>query len=381
MRKEERTNFYSWKIRTLSKGCSLCVKGRKLVLYITGLCSRNCYYCPLSDQRKNKDKIWANERLITTKQEMIEEALISKATGAGITGGDPLIRLERTVDYAKALKKKFGKNFHIHIYLTLNLVNESRLRKLFNAGIDEVRFHPDFDNEKEWNRIFLAKKFKWKIGVEIPVIPGKENETKKLIYFIDNKIDFLNLNELEVSDTNANKLIKMGFTTKNRVSYGIKGSQELARKLLKYCLKKKIKAHYCTGRLKDRVQLGNRIRLRAESVRKKYDAVTYEGILVRGAIYLNELVPGFDYKKKIEKTKSNKEENNKIIKKLQKLKEQIKIKYEIKDELIDIDLKKFRILIAPWILEKICNNMKKKCAIVNEYPTYDNMEVEVFFLN
>ena len=177
MRKKERTQFYSWKIGTLSRGCSLCVQGRKLVLYITGLCSRNCYYCPLSDNRKNKDKIWANERLITTKEEMIEEAIISKATGAGITGGDPLIRLDRTVEYAKALKNKFGKKFHIHIYLTLNLVTKTNLKKLYSAGIDEVRFHPDFDKEKEWNKIFLAKKFKWKIGVEIPVIPGKEKET------------------------------------------------------------------------------------------------------------------------------------------------------------------------------------------------------------
>jgi hypothetical protein len=32
-------------------------------------------------------------------------------------GGDPLLFLNRTINYAKALKKAFGKKFHIHIYL------------------------------------------------------------------------------------------------------------------------------------------------------------------------------------------------------------------------------------------------------------------------
>jgi len=193
----EQTGYYSLKMGSLCKGCQQCVKGRKLVLFITGLCPRDCFYCPLSEKRAKKDKIWANEKEITKPAEAIEEAKLCSAHGAGITGGDPLMRLDRTITYIKALKKYFGPTFHIHLYTSLILVDEKKLEKLFKSGLDEIRFHPDFLKEKEWEKIILAKKFPWKVGVEIPAIPQFEEETKRLLAFLDNRIDFVNINELE----------------------------------------------------------------------------------------------------------------------------------------------------------------------------------------
>ena len=48
-------------------------------------------------------------------------------------------------------------------------------------------------------------------------------------------MDFLNLNELEISDNNANKLLQKGYVCKDNISYAIKGSEKMALKLLKYC--------------------------------------------------------------------------------------------------------------------------------------------------
>ncbi|HRZ19884.1 MAG TPA: radical SAM protein, partial [Methanofastidiosum sp.] len=42
------TDANSYYTGKLSKGCKLCIKGRKSVLFVTGLCGVNCYYCPLS---------------------------------------------------------------------------------------------------------------------------------------------------------------------------------------------------------------------------------------------------------------------------------------------------------------------------------------------
>ena len=155
-----------------------------------------------------------------------------------ITGGDPLLRLERTIRYIKLLKNRFGKKFHIHMYVPLELVTYNNLRKLNSAGLDEIRFHPDIDNKKFWLRINDARRFKWNIGVEIPVIPKKAKETKELIDFISDKVDFLNLNELELSDTNYNRILEEGYRAKNNISYGVKGSEELAKNLLVYVQKK-----------------------------------------------------------------------------------------------------------------------------------------------
>ena len=48
-----KTGFCSYRNKSLAKGCKLCIKGRKLVLFVTGLCSNRCNYCPLSEQKKN----------------------------------------------------------------------------------------------------------------------------------------------------------------------------------------------------------------------------------------------------------------------------------------------------------------------------------------
>ena len=367
MRKVVATKEYSKKIGSFCKGCKLCVKGRKLVLYVTGLCHRSCYFCPLSDNRKNKDIIWANERLVTKDKEIIDEVKTNSATGAGITGGEPLLKLSRTLKYIKMLKKEFGKKFHIHLYTSLELITFDKLKKLFLAGLDEIRFHPDLETDKDWDKLLLAKNFKWDVGVEIPVIPGKYSETIDLVNYIADKVDFLNLNELEISDNNANKLNEFGLKCKDRTSYGILGSEEMALKILKYCKDLPLNVHYCTCKLKDKVQLGNRLKLRAKNVAKKYDVITPDGTLFRGIICLDGMKPAMKISKKINRTKK--------IKELQKLRKELMDEYEIPAILIEVDKERLQLLTASWIIDELD---LPNSALIEEFPTEDRLIVKVY---
>ena len=377
----KKTRYYSYCIGGISKGCRMCVEGRKLVLYITGLCSDNCYYCPLSDKRRGKDIIWANEKPITSVMEAIDEARLCDSTGAGITGGDPLLRLERTSEYIKALKKEFGKEFHIHLYTSLTNVNYETLKKLHDAGLDEIRFHPNIENNQIWERLNIAKEFDWDVGVEIPAIPKKLDETKKLVDYLKGRIDFLNLNELEISDTNADELIKRGHKTKDELSYAVSGSEHVAKKIMGYCRTAGFKVHYCTAKLKDKVQFFERIKRRAGNIALKTDIITKDGTLRRGVVYLDEFKPGFGYNKKIEDMK--KEEREKYIKKLRELKKYIHEQYKLSEEELFIDKRKIRFLTSTKIADKFKFKFRKidmVSAIVEEYPTYDQLEIEVMFL-
>ena len=346
----QKTKYYSWNSGKLPKGCQLCVKGEKLVLFITGLCPRNCFYCPISDQKYKKDVIYADEWPIKKEKEVIEEAKLIGAKGAGITGGDPFSVINRTVKYIKLLKKTFGKKFHIHIYTSLDLINDKKLNKLYKAGLDEIRIHPEIYNDKLWNKIKLIKKYNWDVGVEIPSIPNAKRQTEELINYFKDYIDFLNINELEFSD---NKTQKLGtFVPKDRFSYGVKGSEEFAKHLLKNYEKEIKNIHYCTAKLKDRVQLGNRLKRRAKNIATKFDRITKEGTLIRNVIYTK---------------------NPKKTKKL--LKDLIQGKDLIED--------KDRLIISRQILNKYKESLKKlklKLAIIEEYPTYDRMPVEVEFI-
>jgi pyruvate formate-lyase activating enzyme-like uncharacterized protein len=367
----KRTIHYSYVNGRLAKGCQLCVQGRKLVLFITGLCGERCFFCPLSERKKGKDVVYANEWPIDRLGDMITEARLCDAHGAGITGGDPFIRVDRTVKAIRLLKKRFGKDFHIHLYAPLTLVTLDRLKRLSRAGLDEIRFHPALNRKEKWTKIELAYRFDWSVGVEIPVVPKCERETKELIRYISDKIDFLNLNELEISSTNAQALMKRGWRARDEVSYGVGGSEELALKLLRYCERLGLRTHYCTTTLKDRVQLAKRIKRRAKNVAQPYDRVTREGMLIRGAVYL-DLVPGFGYRRLIERT------DPKIaVPELRRLREKLTKAHDIPEQMISVDKKKFRLLTSVAVAKRLSKNIENSCAIVEEYPTYDQLEVEV----
>ena len=372
--------FHSYNFKDLPKGCQYCVKGEKLVLFVTGLCPRKCYFCPVSDEKYGKDVAYANERRVFSSDDVIKEAELMNAKGAGITGGDPLAKVDRTVRYIAKLKGKFGKHFHVHLYTSLRLVNDDTLQKLFAVGLDEIRFHLDLDSEQLWNRLEVARKFPWHVGVEVPLIPGKEKESKKMIDYIVGKIDFLNLNELEVADNEQSKLLEMGFTVKDEMSYAVKGSMELGLELIKYVGEKEfdLPVHLCTAKLKDATQLSERIKREAKYSHKDFDIVDKEGMLTRGALYLDSLKPSVGYRQRL------KEDHSDVVDKLKELFSSVQTKLKLKDNEIFLDEAKPRILVSKKTVKKNKNkiiNLGLVPAIVVEYPTADQLEIEVDFVN
>lgn len=376
--------YYSYNLGELPKGCQYCVRGEKLVLFITGLCPRKCYFCPLSDKKYQQDVVYANEqKIINLKNpipEILDEADRMRAKGAGITGGDPLLKIERTTECIKALRRKYGSHFHIHLYTSLDLVNEENQRILNQSGLDEIRFHLDLNTRQLWERLVLARKFKWDIGVEIPLVPNKEKETMELIDFVSDKVDFLNLNELEIADNQHSQLLHLGYTPKDQLSYAVAGSLESGLKMLDYIKEKgyQIKVHLCTAKLKDAVQLANRIKREAKYSKHHFDQMDTEGLLTRGALYLPELAPGFRYRETLERA-----DKKGAMAKLNQLLKMILKQTKLKEKDLFLDEKKLRFLLSVKNAVRNKENLLElglKPAIVKEYPTADQLEVEVEFL-
>jgi len=334
-----KTKFDSYCSKDLCSGCKFCLRGEKLVLFITGKCVRDCFYCPLSKKRKGLDIIYANERICKSVKDVILEAKVSNAKGAGITGGDPLMELSKTINFAKALKKEFGKKFHIHIYISTRLVNEEKIKKLSEV-VDEIRFHPEFFSKKELEesvkKISLARKyFELKnIGVEIPVFPDKKKETLELVREVSTFIGFLNLNELEVGECNLERMLKLYRT--NADGYTVKNSIQVGKEILKKAEKFGIKIHLCTAKTKNWHQYGNRL--------KNYNILPFGKKTEEGmVIYLVC-------------------KNKKIIQHLDK-----------KDYFFDKE--KNRIILSPRVVEDLKDEFE--ILRVEEYPTNDHDEAEI----
>ncbi len=263
----------------LPKGCEICRQGAGLVLFVTGKCERSCFYCPLSEERRGRDVVFADEQSVERIEDILAEARAIGALGTGITGGEPLLREDFVIECIKALKREFGPEHHIHLY-TGRSPEPEVLRRLKGAGLDEIRFHPPY---KEWSNpsglkeaLKEAKSLGLEAGVEIPAI----SPAPEILRAVKEADAFLNVNELEFSETNFQKMSEMGFVPED-LGCGAVGSGKIARERL---MKEGIKAHYCPSAFKDAVQLRERLKRRAERVARPFDIITEDGTIVHGSI-------------------------------------------------------------------------------------------------
>lgn len=336
----------------LPRGCVLCQKGAKLVLLVTGRCGAGCYYCPLSAEKAGRDVIFADEMRARSGRDVLLEARLIDALGTGITGGDPLCVPVRTVRYIRLLKKRFGPKHHIHLY-TSGRFRPEWIRRLAQAGLDEIRFHP---GPTMWDRLegtklaglmAGAKEAGLAVGAEVPAIPGKAGELTRLARSLDRLgADFLNLNELEYSQTNFRRLNSLGLSVKDDISSGVLGSEAAALAVIEGA-EVSMSLHYCSSGFKDGIQLRRRILRRARNVARPYQQITPDGTLLTGII---EGPPG--------------------------LLAAIRQRYRVPARLSAYNMRKRRAETAPWILEELAPMLSAPCFIIEEYPTWDGLEVE-----
>ena len=288
-----------------TEGCIQCQMGSKLVLFVTGNCHWQCDYCPLSESRRDIDWMFANERRCETFDEVIEEARAMRATGAGITGGDPLMARERTLEGIARLKAEFGPSFHLHMYTSIPFRPEWA-SEFAEAGLDEIRFHLlDLETERYRETIAACSEAGILTGVEIPCEPDREGDLLELLETLrDLEVSFLNLNELEITVGNHHNMELRGFNLSTEITAGAAGSAELAiamrdrvmaaergdpdpkdgemREAYGYHLK------FCTAVYKDAGQMRRRFLRRGEATIAPHEVLTDDGTLLFGAIGASE---------------------------------------------------------------------------------------------
>ena len=288
-----------------TEGCIQCQMGSKLVLFVTGNCHWQCDYCPLSESRRDIDWMFANERRCETFDEVIEEARAMRATGAGITGGDPLMARERTLEGIARLKAEFGPGFHLHMYTSIPFRPEWA-SEFAEAGLDEIRFHLlDLETERYRETIAACSEAGILTGVEIPCEPDRESDLLELLETLrDLEVSFLNLNELEITVGNHHNMELRGFNLSTEITAGAAGSAELAiamrdrvmaaergdpdpkdgemREAYGYHLK------FCTAVYKDAGQMRRRFLRRGEATIAPHEVLTDDGTLLFGAIGASE---------------------------------------------------------------------------------------------
>jgi uncharacterized protein len=318
---------------TLSKGCILCHQGAKLVLFVTGRCHRTCWYCPLSSERKGTDTVYANEYPVDIPAQIIEVADSMSALGTGITGGEPLLVLDKVTEYCRLLKDHFGPEHQIHIY-TAKAPTGADLAEM-QGLVDEIRLHPP---REDWEKILdsefiesakRAKEMGFDIGIEVPALPGLELLVPALPY-----LDFLNINELEWGESNAYHMRERGYELADSLHNAIDGAKGWAEELCRH-----EKVHWCSSGFKDSVQLRERLKRIAENTARPFDEITPDGTIVYGVF---EPVEGtIDTFRKV---------------------------IEERFEPDSFEIFPDRIEMAWWLLEKHAEELKGEKYVIERYP-------------
>ena len=334
----------------ISEGCVRCIEGSKMVLLVTGKCGWNCFYCPVSLEKKGRDVIYANEGRVTTDEEVIAEAEAMDARGTGITGGDPLVVMDRTVHFIRLLKDRFGPDHHIHLYTAT--MDPDKARELEAAGLDELRIHPPEDVWESMESTRLAEvvsAVRIPVGIEVPALPRKEGALLSLIKYARSVgVAFVNLNELEFSESNWDMMEAYGYGVRDDVSSAVAGSEETAMTVMRKA--KGIDIHFCSSSFKDGVQLRRRLIRRALNTCPRYQQVTEDGTVVRGFVGGDPAT---------------------VVQKLREL--------GVPEDLMSPQ--DDRVEVAPWILENIADRLGARAWLSEQYPTADGLEVERTPLN
>ncbi len=335
----------------LPEGCKQCALGAKMVLFVSGRCDAGCFYCPLSSEKKVADISYADEMPVHNINDIILEAKLIDAMGTGITGGDPLKYLDRTLKYISLLKTEFGSEHHIHLYTITG--SRSSISSLAEAGLDEIRFHiPETiwdraDDSVYLDRINWAIESGLSVGIEVPSLPNFDDRLEKLVSFAERSgVNFVNLNELEFSETNYVNLLQRGYDVKNDVSAGASGSEDLAKRIIE--MFPDYNVHYCSASFKDGTQLRNRLLRRARNIAEDIDMITEDGTIVKGT------VEGGNIKE--------------IVNDLRKVglsKGEYRINYA-----------RNRVEVSSEMIRNLRNKIPYALFEVEEYPTWDQLEVE-----
>ena len=265
----------------ISEGCEQCAKGGKMVLFVYGYCDqRDCFYCPLGENRKNVTQVYANERPVEEDADVLEEAHRMDALGTSITGGEPQEALDRTCRYLSLLKEEFGEDHHTPLYTGITGGREN-MRRLSEAGLDEIRFHPPLEewgdlHGTEWEDIlYVAREEGLTPAFEIPGIRAEE----EFVEFVEEgAADFCNVNEFEMSHGNYRRMQERGFELAEDHMSAVEGSKsEDVREMAAH-----EKVYFCTSVFKDAAQHRRRLKRMARTVRRPFDEITDDGTLVYG---------------------------------------------------------------------------------------------------
>jgi pyruvate formate-lyase activating enzyme-like uncharacterized protein len=238
----------------VSPGCRLCGEGHWSCLFVNNRCNCNCFYCPAPQV----DTAIPETQGLTFDTPENYIAYIKKMgfKGVALSGGEPLLTFDKTIDFLAKIKKEFGSSVYVWMYTNGTLLDEEKATILAKTGLDEIRFDltaTDYNTKK----LKLALGKIPNVTVEIPAIPEEIEQLKNMVVELDSLgVNYLNLHQIRLTPYNLKNLLNRNYTFLHGHRVTVLESELAALEIISFVFKQglKLPVNYCSFHYKNHYQ-------------------------------------------------------------------------------------------------------------------------------
>jgi len=238
----------------VSPGCRLCGEGQWSCLFINNRCNCNCFYCPAPQV----DTAIPETQGLTFENPENYIAYIKKMgfKGVALSGGEPLLTFDKTIDFLTKIKKEFGSSVYLWMYTNGTLLDAEKATILAKTGLDEIRFDltaTDYNTKK----LKLALGKIPNVTVEIPAIPEEIEQLKNMVVELDSLgVNYLNLHQIRLTPYNLKNLLNRNYTFLHGHRVTVLESELAALEIISFVFKQglKLPVNYCSFHYKNHYQ-------------------------------------------------------------------------------------------------------------------------------
>lgn len=238
----------------LSPGCRQCADKAWSCLFISGRCNGRCFYCPTP--QNNDDPPMSGTVPFRRAEDFAAFVRLFGFGGASVSGGEPFLDFERSLEYVRALRATCGPGLHIWLYTNGILATAEKIDRLALAGLDEIRFDIGA-TDYSLDAVRLARGVVPTVTVEIPAVPEELQRLRTLLPRMwEAGVSHLNLHQLRLTPHNARHLLERDYTFVHGPKVTVLESELCALELVAHAAEQDLPLaiNYCSFAYKNRFQ-------------------------------------------------------------------------------------------------------------------------------
>ena len=226
---------------SLTPGCEICTHMAHMSFQLGFRCNAKCPFCFLHTYSADKPDETERHNRLALLREFHQRK--NQLEGVALSGGEPLLYLPE-LEACVSEMREARPELHFWVYTNGILADDKHLDIVHESGIKEIRFNLAATNydDRILDNLERARRIFEHVAVEVPSYPKQRDRLMGCLGELDGiGIDQLNLQELLVTDANADSLDGEGYQVGMMFvkRFFLYGSRKMTYEVMRHCIDKK----------------------------------------------------------------------------------------------------------------------------------------------